>query len=189
VKESKDEVTALLAAIDAEAPERDGFGSLLLDIAQLLAALAEAVAGRQTNAQRILKRPTLSTRESVQAMRDGVEDLCRSAKSSSYALHDLSFVISRMQEHGIGGFGRLLIWAKQILERGQQEEGVAVRLTETEARILHLLASGLTPKAIAGETGRSVLTVQTHIQNLTEKLGCHGRAEAIAAARRLGLLA
>ena len=50
------------------------------------------------------------------------------------------------------------------------------------------LAAGLTPKHIAAEMGRSVYTVQTHIQNVIDKFGCHGRAEALAAARRIGLL-
>jgi DNA-binding NarL/FixJ family response regulator len=54
--------------------------------------------------------------------------------------------------------------------------------------VLRDLAAGLTPKQIAAEMGRSVFTVQTHIQNVIDKFGCHGRAEAIAAARRSGLL-
>jgi DNA-binding CsgD family transcriptional regulator len=36
--------------------------------------------------------------------------------------------------------------------------------------------------------GRSVLTVQTHIQNIIKKFGGHGRSGAIATARRMGLL-
>jgi DNA-binding NarL/FixJ family response regulator len=61
-------------------------------------------------------------------------------------------------------------------------------LTPAELRVIRDLAAGLTPKQIADEMGRSVYTVQTHIQNVIDKFGCHGRAEAIAAARRNGLL-
>ena len=64
----------------------------------------------------------------------------------------------------------------------------SVTLTPSELRILRYLAAGLPPKEIAVEMDRSVYTIQTHIQNLTEKLGAHGRAGAISAARRLGLI-
>ena len=72
--------------------------------------------------------------------------------------------------------------------RGTREPPTSVVLTPAEVRVIRDLAAGLTPKQIAADMGRSVYTVQTHIQNVIDKFGCHGRAEAIAAARRSGLL-
>jgi len=61
-------------------------------------------------------------------------------------------------------------------------------LTRAERKILRLLADGETPKEIALASGRSVYTIQAHVANAIAKLGCHGRGEAIAIARRRGWL-
>ncbi len=61
-------------------------------------------------------------------------------------------------------------------------------LTKSEREVLGLLAAGLAPKEIATETMRSVNTVRVHIANAIEKLDCHGRNQAVIAARHLGLI-
>jgi LuxR family maltose regulon positive regulatory protein len=62
-------------------------------------------------------------------------------------------------------------------------------LSETELRVLRYLPTNLTTPEIAGELYVSVNTVKTHVRNLYAKLGTHSRAEAVARARDLGLLA
>lgn len=61
-------------------------------------------------------------------------------------------------------------------------------LTDREREILSLLADGLGNKQIAARLGISTSTVKTHLELLYEKLDAASRAEAVAAAIRLGLL-
>ena len=61
-------------------------------------------------------------------------------------------------------------------------------LTERELEILALVADGLSNRDIAETLVLSVGTVKAHIHNLTGKLGANNRTEAVAIARRLGLI-
>ncbi|MBX6771264.1 MAG: PAS domain-containing protein [Chloroflexi bacterium] len=61
-------------------------------------------------------------------------------------------------------------------------------LTDREHQVLRLLAQGATTRQIAASLVLSTGTVRTHIQHILAKLGAHGRLEAVAIARRLGLL-
>jgi DNA-binding NarL/FixJ family response regulator len=62
-------------------------------------------------------------------------------------------------------------------------------LSPREREILTLLADGQTQAQIASELYLSPKTVSTHIQHLLSKLGVHSRAQAVAAAFKLGLVA
>ena len=55
--------------------------------------------------------------------------------------------------------------------------------------MLRYLPTNLSMRQIAGELYVSHNTVRTHIGHLYGKLGTHTRAEAVARARALGLLA
>lgn len=61
-------------------------------------------------------------------------------------------------------------------------------LSPREREILRLLAEGRTQAEIASALVISPKTVATHIQRLLSKLGVHSRAQAVAAAYRLGLV-
>jgi LuxR family transcriptional regulator, maltose regulon positive regulatory protein len=63
------------------------------------------------------------------------------------------------------------------------------RLTPLEIRVLRYMPTNLSTPEIARELSLSVHTVRTHVRHLFAKLGAHGRAEAVARARALGLLA
>ncbi len=71
--------------------------------------------------------------------------------------------------------------------------GSALRLTEPlsqgEIRVLRYMPTNLSTPEIARELSLSVHTIRTHIRHLFAKLGTHGRTEAVARARALGLLA
>jgi len=71
--------------------------------------------------------------------------------------------------------------------------GSALRLTEplsqSEIRVLRYMPTNLSAPEIARELSVSVHTVRTHVRHLFAKLGAHGRTEAVARARVLGLLA
>jgi LuxR family maltose regulon positive regulatory protein len=62
-------------------------------------------------------------------------------------------------------------------------------LLESEIRVLRYLPTNLSGPEIASELSVSRNTVKTHLRSLYAKLGTHRRAEAVARARALGLLA
>jgi LuxR family maltose regulon positive regulatory protein len=62
-------------------------------------------------------------------------------------------------------------------------------LSDSEIRVLRYLPTNLSMRQIGSELYVSHNTVRTHIGHLYAKLGTHTRAEAVARARALGLLA
>lgn len=62
-------------------------------------------------------------------------------------------------------------------------------LTNREMDVLVLMEKRLTNKEIAQELCISVVTVKRHTYNLYQKLGVHGRRQAVNEARRLGVIA
>ncbi len=61
-------------------------------------------------------------------------------------------------------------------------------LSDRELEVLRLFAAGLSNREIASELIISVGTAKWHAHNIFEKLGVHGRTQAIARARELRLL-
>jgi LuxR family transcriptional regulator, maltose regulon positive regulatory protein len=62
-------------------------------------------------------------------------------------------------------------------------------LSEAELRVMRYLPSNLKATEIAAELFVSANTVRTHLRHIYAKLDVHGRSEAVARARELGLLA
>ncbi len=62
------------------------------------------------------------------------------------------------------------------------------RLTTRESEVLMLLADGVATKEIGERLFISLNTARNHVQRLIAKLGAHSRLEAVAIARRNGLL-
>jgi LuxR family maltose regulon positive regulatory protein len=62
-------------------------------------------------------------------------------------------------------------------------------LSKSEIRVLRYLPTHLSAPEIASELSVSTTTVKTHLRNVYAKLGAHSRAEAVASARALDLLA
>lgn len=155
-----------------------------LNIARAVCAATEALAGRTTSAVRILQRLE-SDAGVVEALKDVVLAMARAVKN--VALRDDVFDrVQVLDSIGYGGIARLLgAAAERCL---QTEATVDGALTKAEIAVLHALAEGQGPKDIALSTGRSVYTIQAHIQNIIKKLGCSGRGEALIMARKRGLL-
>jgi len=61
-------------------------------------------------------------------------------------------------------------------------------MTARQAEVLRHLAAGCSTAQIAREMGISVETVRNHIRHVLRALGVHSRLEAVALARRDGLL-
>ncbi|MBV9309931.1 MAG: hypothetical protein JOZ73_03825 [Solirubrobacterales bacterium] len=70
-----------------------------------------------------------------------------------------------------------------------QPGGMFEELSEAELRVVRYLPSNLRAPEIAAELCVSTNTVRTHLRHIYSKLDAHGRAEAVARARQLGLLA
>jgi PAS domain S-box-containing protein len=65
---------------------------------------------------------------------------------------------------------------------------VVPELTPRQAEVLGLLAEGRSVKEICAELYLSKATVRNHVRALLQALGAHSQLEAVAAARKLGLL-
>lgn len=61
-------------------------------------------------------------------------------------------------------------------------------LTARQREILGLLADGIPAKVIATKLKLSETTVRNHIRGVLTQLGCHSQLEAVAKARRLGII-
>jgi DNA-binding NarL/FixJ family response regulator len=80
----------------------------------------------------------------------------------------------------------LLGRALDRLDRG--ERPVPGGLTPREVEVLSLLAEGLTTRVMADRLGVTLHTVRNYVQTVIRKLDAHSRLEAVAAARRQGML-
>src|SRR5690606_31007970 len=69
------------------------------------------------------------------------------------------------------------------------EAAAPALLSPRERHVLDLLAEGRSNKESARELGVSANTVKTHLAHLYAKLGARRRTEAVAAARRGGVIA
>jgi DNA-binding NarL/FixJ family response regulator len=78
-------------------------------------------------------------------------------------------------------FGPLV--AGRIAEQIRRE-----KLTQRQLEILRLLILGLSNKAIAFETRAALETVKTHVKTILRKLDARSRTQAVAIARRRGML-
>ncbi|MFD0204411.1 MULTISPECIES: response regulator transcription factor [Saccharothrix] len=70
---------------------------------------------------------------------------------------------------------------------GRGEHG-AVPLTGRQREVLALMAEGTGTEEIAERMGLARNTVRNHVQRVLEKLGARSKLEAVAIARRNGLL-
>jgi two-component system, NarL family, nitrate/nitrite response regulator NarL len=75
--------------------------------------------------------------------------------------------------------------ASQLQHRRAVDQG---RLTDREAEVLGMLASGASAPDIAAQLHLSSATVKTHLHNLYAKLGVSDRAAAVAEGMRRGLI-
>jgi LuxR family maltose regulon positive regulatory protein len=103
-------------------------------------------------------------------------------------LDEVQSVIARCADAGI--LTHLLAERLPVMPH-HQPVGVAQHehLSESELRILRLLATDLNQREIGRELYLSVNTVKTHTRAIYGKLGARSRQNAIARARALGLIA
>lgn len=61
-------------------------------------------------------------------------------------------------------------------------------LTPHETRIVEMLATGASYKAIAGQLGVTVNTIRNYIRSIYAKLGVHTKSEAVSKALRARII-
>ena len=78
----------------------------------------------------------------------------------------------------------------EVFEAGTVErpDGPGSKLTARERQTLELLAEGASTEQIGDRLGVSRNTTRNHVQRVLEKLGARSKLEAVAVARREGLL-
>jgi ATP/maltotriose-dependent transcriptional regulator MalT len=75
-----------------------------------------------------------------------------------------------------------------ILSAREERRLKQAGLTRRQIEVLRKLAQGMTNRDIAEELVLSPRTVEMHVANVLNKLGCNNRAEAVGRAAELGLL-
>ena len=83
---------------------------------------------------------------------------------------------------------RLLEQRRQSQQKAGEQQRLIGVLTQRERDVLRLMAGGLDNYEIADELGIGYGTVRGHIHGVLEKLAAHSRLQAVAEARKAGLV-
>ncbi len=186
----RDLAITILETVFAEIKKTDStllYARRQVEIAKLLVALVESLSGRRTYAQRALGKVPELDDAVIRSLREAVLAVFRAVQEPTLE-SEIGESIERLHAIGCGGIGRLVMSVYDACKPARLDTG-DLGLTRAETEVLQALARGHRPKDIAQESGRSVYTVQAHIQNVIRKLGCSGRAEALKIARVRGLIA
>lgn len=76
--------------------------------------------------------------------------------------------------------GRVLLDERTLTRRRQAHPDPTASLTASESRVLDLVATGMTNRAIADELGLAEKTVKNHVTSMLAKLGLSRRTQVIA---------
>ncbi|HET7813165.1 MAG TPA: LuxR C-terminal-related transcriptional regulator [Candidatus Baltobacteraceae bacterium] len=151
--------------------------------ARVFLGLAELVRGHEAAAHRYLseaEKAVSGTMRRMRALVNAARTVYRLQLKQSDEAAYLS-ALERLRSEHFGGLAKLL----KALPASQQGHAYS-SLTVAEREILQLLAGGASTKDVAGKTGRSPHTVDTHIRSICRKLNCSGRREAVALATTQG---
>ena len=108
----------------------------------------------------------------------------------AFLLHPVPGLLERHTRHGTA-HASLIAEILSLLAGGTPagREPPLEPVTDSEMRVLRYLPTNLTAPEIARDLYVSPNTVKAHMRNLYAKLGTHRRADTVARARALGLLA
>ncbi len=161
----------LLRQLSAAAPSpSDPFVAAHFEMASSFAAMAEVLLGRANAA---------TSRLQAEA-RTAIGNVFVGA-ARRYAVHrDIAGFAETMRTAGLAGIAMMAEACGLDRERAP--------LSRTELSVLSYLASGMDAPRIANLTGRSIHTIKNQRRSIIGKLGAGNTIEAVAIARRLGLL-
>jgi DNA-binding NarL/FixJ family response regulator len=107
------------------------------------------------------------------------------------SLDDLASVVQSVQRGEVlcsPGVAAVLFRRVAALARESHFDPVEETLTRRELEVLRLVEEGLSNKEIASALSIELPTVKNHVHRILEKLNVHRRTEAVARARRHGLV-
>jgi LuxR family maltose regulon positive regulatory protein len=134
----------------------------------------------------------LALRELQQALAAAApEGLVRSLADEPWVLRDMIAAAPLADNAALAAFGQRVANAcgtSPAAPRAKPAEAVREVLSKREIEVLAMLAHGMSNKEMARKLSRSEATVATHLRRIYEKLGAHTRTQAIAVARRGGLI-
>ncbi|MBS2552111.1 AAA family ATPase [Catenulispora sp. NL8] len=164
-------------ALDTDA--HAGWRAWLVE-AFLLEALARDALGERAAAGLALER-------ALEQAEAGSTLLC-------FLLHPVAELVERhargRTSHArVVGEVRTLLGGGGLAARGSAQKALVEALSDSEIRVLRYLPTNLTAPQIGDELSVSRNTVKTHMRSLYTKLDTHSRAETVARARELGLIA
>jgi LuxR family maltose regulon positive regulatory protein len=172
------------AATAALAPVTDGTAPLVWPSWQVQAFLLDAIA-----------RDAMGDEAAAAGAVERALDLAESDGAlAPFLLHPAPRLLERRGWHPTS-HAALVIGIRSLLSgsdpgaRAAAPPPLSEPLSDSELRVLRYLPTNLTAPEIAGELSVSQNTVKTHMRNVYAKLGTHRRADTVARARDLGLLA
>jgi len=169
------------SAVEVRAPDQ----ARHVEITRLLCALALGLARRTTAAVRLARSVRGSVSDPVIiSFEEAVVALCQITRGGPYE-ERLSQSLKELGRLGYGGYALLI---EAAFRRVAAQRRSPPELTPCELAVLKALSDGYSTKHIAQESSRSVHTIHAHIRAAIAKLGCSGRTEALAIARREGIL-
>ena len=186
-RESASVIEIVIPIIEkCNAPGR--YGVRAAATARSFCALAEAVNGRITHAQRLLKDLKLENDVVCGLFYEIVHDLARFIGKRTVDTYGANTAVARLMKSDYCSVAKILKACCDRLARSALAGENSARLTSSEIMVLKDLDVGFSAKEIAEVSGRSINTVRVHIANALTKLECHGQAQAIRSAKKLGLI-
>jgi DNA-binding CsgD family transcriptional regulator len=168
--DAPDRAAELLRRLAATPGAIEPFAQAHSEMAASFAALAECLLNRQSAAANRLRFEAQTAFGAV--FLSAARQYAAGSGASAYA--------DAMRSAGFTGVATLIEGAGLQVER--------TPLSRTERSILSYLASGMDAPKIADLTGRSLHTIKNQRRSIISKLGAGNTVEAVAIARRLGLL-
>lgn len=179
-------VSNVLAIVDSVEPH-GLFRIRCVTLGLLFCVIAETLNERTTYASRIARRIFIKRSDPVTGLAGRIAREFIARGPSGLDVEAMLSSVGHLPSFGYADVSRVLEAVLQSLGGLRDRDHDAV-LTAAEVNVLQLLAEGFSTKDIAEQSGRSVNTVRAHLANAINKLQCHGRAQAVAAARRRRLI-
>jgi len=154
----------------APQPSPDPFATAHAEMAASFAAMAEV----------LLRRPASASARLQTEPSTAIGEVFVAAARRFAAQNDIASYADAMRSAGFAGIAMMADACGLDRQRSN--------LSRAELSVLSYLASGMDAPRIASLTGRSVHTIKNQRRSIIGKLGAGNTLEAVAIARRLGLL-